>query len=169
VSKLSSAGTQVDEQRLAAELARVRWPLRPLLDACGVGPAGLAVMLDVAPTVVRSAARRGLSDQQADQWATRAGIHPLLVWGWAWVDAGIRPPAGRGSTMACITAHLRLCIEAGDLRPGDPVPTARELAAAWGVTVPTALRAVRVLCREGLVAPGHRGHRTLVARPEGRK
>jgi len=159
----------VDELRLAAELERVRWPLRPLLDACGVGPAGLAVILDVTPIVVRSAVRRGLSDHQADQWATRAGIHPLLVWGWDWVDAGIRPPAGRSSTTACITAHLRLCIEAGDLRPGDPVPTARELAAAWGVTVPTALRAVRVLYREGLIAPGRRGHRTLVAlRPEGR-
>ncbi len=33
----------------------------------------------------------GLSDVQADRWATRLGYHPVQIWGAEWVDAALRP------------------------------------------------------------------------------
>lgn len=151
--------------QLAAELALVRWPLQPLLDICDLSPSRLALLLGVPASAVRTAARQGLSDAEADLWATRAGYHPLVVWGWAWVDATTAPAPQATSTTARITADLRARIDRGDLRPGDPLPSARELAEEWAVTTATVVRAIKVLHREGRLVAGRRGHRTLVAPP----
>lgn len=151
--------------QMAAELALVRWPLRPLLDACELTPSRLALLLGVPAGDVRAAGRGGLTDADADLWATRAGYHPVVVWGWAWVEAATQPRPRRVSTTASITTDLRARIERGDLRPGDPLPSARDLADEWGVTTATVVRAIKVLHREGRLIAGARGHRTLVAPP----
>ncbi|MCA9099675.1 MAG: GntR family transcriptional regulator [Planctomycetales bacterium] len=61
-----------------------------------------------------------------------------------------------------ITAGVRAAIAAGELAPGDPLPTVRQLAADLGVNLNTVSRAYRELERTGLVAT-HRGRGTTVA------
>jgi DNA-binding GntR family transcriptional regulator len=60
--------------------------------------------------------------------------------------------------------HLRTRILGGELRPGDEVPSERQLAADWGVARPTATKALDVLRREGLL-DGRQGAGTYVADP----
>lgn len=50
-----------------------------------------------------------------------------------------------------IAGHIRDQIVRGDLRPGDEVPSERELAGSWKVARPTAARALEVLRVQGLV------------------
>ena len=50
-----------------------------------------------------------------------------------------------------IAGHIRDQIVLGDLRPGDEVPSEREIATSWQVARPTAARALDVLRRQGLV------------------
>lgn len=50
-----------------------------------------------------------------------------------------------------IVAELRARILTGDLRPGDRMPSIRQLAQRWGVAVATATRAMATLRDEGLV------------------
>ena len=50
-----------------------------------------------------------------------------------------------------IAGHIRDQIVRGDLRPGDEVPSERELAATWSVARPTAARALESLRVQGLV------------------
>ena len=50
-----------------------------------------------------------------------------------------------------IAGHIRDQIVRGDLRPGDEVPSERELAASWTVARPTAARALESLRVQGLV------------------
>lgn len=50
-----------------------------------------------------------------------------------------------------IASALRRRIEAGELRPGDRLPSARALAAEWRVALATASRAVAELRRAGVV------------------
>ncbi|NDU72993.1 GntR family transcriptional regulator [Actinomadura sp. DSM 109109] len=52
-----------------------------------------------------------------------------------------------------IAAEIRSRIESGELRPGDRVPSIRQIAQRWGVAVATATRAAAVLREEGLVEP----------------
>lgn len=52
-----------------------------------------------------------------------------------------------------IAAEIRSRIESGDLRPGDRVPSIRQISQRWGVAVATATRAAAVLREEGLVEP----------------
>ena len=52
-----------------------------------------------------------------------------------------------------IAAEIRSRIESGDLRPGDRVPSIRQIAQRWGVAVATATRAAAVLREQGLVEP----------------
>ena len=137
---------------------RRRWPLRPLLDACGVTTGGLALELGIARDVVTAAGRRGLSDEQADEWAIALGFHPVLVSGWAWV-AG--PSAG--SSHARVAHHLRLAIERADYAPGELLPAAKVLAAAYGVGTNTVTRATEELHRAGVLTGGGRGQRLRVA------
>lgn len=50
-----------------------------------------------------------------------------------------------------IVAEIRARILAGDLRPGDRVPSIREIARRWGVAVATATRVMATLRDDGLV------------------
>jgi GntR family transcriptional regulator len=63
---------------------------------------------------------------------------------------------------AQIAAHLRDRILRGDLRPGDEVPSERQLAADWNVARPTATKALDVLRHEGHLT-GRQGAGTFVA------
>ena len=137
-----------------------RWPLTALLAASGLSRNGLGRQLRLAGHTLRAASRRGLSDVQADRWAVRLGLHPVEVWGSSWYD-GLGD--GGGPSHFRVAQHLRSRIERGDLRPGDPVPTAHALAADRGVGVGTVTKAVADLRAEGLVIGGGRGCRNLVA------
>lgn len=44
----------------------------------------LADQLGVTPGYLRVLRRRGLTEHQADEFAIRAGTHPVNVWGSAW-------------------------------------------------------------------------------------
>src|SRR5262245_6674250 len=137
-----------------------RWPLTALLAASGVSRNGLARQLRLAGHTLRTASRQGLSDVQADRWAVRLGLHPVEVWGSSWYD-GVSD--GGGPSHARVAQHLRSRIERGELRPGDPLPTAQALAADLGVGVGTVTKAVAGLRADGLVIGGGRGCRNLVA------
>jgi DNA-binding transcriptional regulator YhcF (GntR family) len=141
----------------------LRWPLRPLLEACDLTVTGLARELGVGGNTVAVAGRRGLTDVQADRWAVHFGLHPVLVWGWEWIEAAgaasLTGPAHRP-----LAEDLRRRIERGRLRPGDVVPTAKALADHWGVSEATAARATAELRRAGLLVGG-RGRPNRVARP----
>ncbi|MGW1738154.1 TetR/AcrR family transcriptional regulator C-terminal domain-containing protein [Nocardia sp. NPDC001965] len=50
-----------------------------------------------------------------------------------------------------IAAAIRARIASGDLRPGDRVPSIRQIAQRWGVAVATATKVTAVLRAEGLV------------------
>lgn len=52
-----------------------------------------------------------------------------------------------------IAAGLRARIAAGEYRPGDRVPSTRELVQRWGVAMATATKALGTLRDEGLVRP----------------
>ncbi|QIJ66253.1 TetR/AcrR family transcriptional regulator C-terminal domain-containing protein [Streptomyces sp. JB150] len=56
-----------------------------------------------------------------------------------------QPPYAR------IAAELRHRIEAGELAPGDRVPSTRAITQRWGVAMATATKALTVLRHEGLV------------------
>jgi Bacterial regulatory proteins, gntR family len=137
----------------------IRWPLRPLLDACELTPTALGRRVGASGNAMAAARRHGLTDVQADHWAIALGTHPLLVWGWAWIDdANHAHPSHLR-----LAAVLRDQIERGEMRPGDQVPSAAALAARWGVGSKTAARAVAQLRIEGLVAEGGRGRANVVA------
>ncbi|MCA1948019.1 MAG: substrate-binding domain-containing protein [Armatimonadetes bacterium] len=61
-----------------------------------------------------------------------------------------------------IMLHYRERIERGDLRPGDRLPSDARLATEWGVSRPTAHRALAELRRQGLVVRT-KGSGTVVA------
>jgi hypothetical protein len=137
------------------------WPLQPLLDASGLTVGQLAAELGLSGTTVRQAARRGLSDRQADEWAIRLGLHPLLVWGWAWIDPSanaLRPAASR------LADALRARIARGELCPGERLPGVHVLAEQSGFGSKTVVRALDELRAEGLVVGGiGRGRPATVA------
>ncbi|MET9798333.1 TetR/AcrR family transcriptional regulator C-terminal domain-containing protein [Nocardiopsis alba] len=64
---------------------------------------------------------------------------------------------------ARIVADIRSCIDTGELRPGDRVPSTREITRRWGVAMATATKALTVLRREGRVE-AVRGVGTVVRR-----
>jgi GntR family transcriptional regulator len=63
-----------------------------------------------------------------------------------------------------IADHVRDRIARGELRPGDEVPSERQVAADWEVSRPTATKALDILRREGLVL-GRQGAGTFVTDP----
>jgi AcrR family transcriptional regulator len=75
-------------------------------------------------------------------------------------------------TYQAIAAAIRQGIETGRLRPGERVPSTREITRQWGVAVATATKALQALQAEGLVK-GVVGVGTVVAdrrsssRPQG--
>jgi DNA-binding transcriptional regulator YhcF (GntR family)/AcrR family transcriptional regulator len=67
-----------------------------------------------------------------------------------------------------IVAELRARILTGDLRPGDRMPSIRQIAQRWGVAVATATRVMATLRDEGLVE-AKIGSGTLVSARAGQK
>ena len=63
-----------------------------------------------------------------------------------------------------IVAEIRGRIERGDLAPGDPVPSARQITRDWGVAIATATKVLTTLRYEGLVRAVP-GVGTLVRQP----
>lgn len=61
-----------------------------------------------------------------------------------------------------VAADLRRAIAEGEVRPGERLPPARDLAAVLGVNTNTVLRALRLLRDEGLLE-FRRGHGIRVA------
>jgi DNA-binding GntR family transcriptional regulator len=56
-----------------------------------------------------------------------------------------------------VAQAVRDAIQRGELRPGDPVPSAKTLSQEHGVSVETARKALRLVASEGLivrVSPG---------------
>jgi DNA-binding transcriptional regulator YhcF (GntR family)/predicted kinase len=62
-----------------------------------------------------------------------------------------------------IARNIRNNIEAGTLRDGDVLPSTRELAEQWGVSVFTIAEAMRVLSSEGLITSKSRSKRIVTA------
>ena len=138
------------------------WPLQPLLDASELTPSRLSLTLGLSGTTVRLARRRGLTDAQADEWSIRLGLHPLLVWGWAWIEEAAS--AGRRPAHVRAAALLRDRVARGELRPGDRLPGVHALARELGVGSRTMVRALDELRAEGLVVGGlGRGRHATVA------
>jgi AcrR family transcriptional regulator len=67
-----------------------------------------------------------------------------------------------------IVAEVRRRIEAGELRPGDRVPSARAITKEWGVAIATATKAHAALRDEGLTV-ARPGVGTVVAGPAPRR
>jgi DNA-binding transcriptional regulator YhcF (GntR family)/predicted kinase len=68
-----------------------------------------------------------------------------------------------------IARHIRNSIEAGVLKDGDVLPSTRELAAQWEVSVFTISEAMRLLADEGLVITKSRSKRVVKAPDQGRQ
>jgi hypothetical protein len=131
------------------------------LDACGLSASALARQLGVTGAPISTAARRGLSDAKADEWAIRLGLHPMLVWGWAWIDDADHA-LGRPSWVR-LAAALRDQIERGDLAPGDPLPNAKTLTQRWGTSDRAVAQALDELRAEGLLTSRGPGRPSVVA------
>jgi DNA-binding GntR family transcriptional regulator len=63
-----------------------------------------------------------------------------------------------------IVEHFRAQIEAGELRPGDRLPTVREIAETWSVARQTANKAISTLSHAGLVSTAGRGGTVVLDR-----
>lgn len=136
----------------------VRWPLQPLLDACGYGRRHLAHHVGVSSAHILRAGRRGLTDTEADEWAIRAGLHPALVWGEAWFAAAVDVErlALDQPAHVRVAATIRRRIDTGELAPGDPLPIVDELAADAGVSRTVAAKALADLTADGLTVTRNR-------------
>lgn len=71
------------------ELRARRWPLRPFLERTGLSPELLADTHGITVKHAQRLGRIGLTDVQADRWATAAGLHPTQIWGWDWITAAL--------------------------------------------------------------------------------
>jgi hypothetical protein len=157
---VTTTDTAVEPTGLIEDLG---WPLRPLLDACGLTATAMARRLGIGGATISRAARHGLSDHQADEWAIRLGFHPLMIWGWVWLDLAAQA-RGRPA-YARVAAALRHDIARGQLAPGDAVPSVKALGARWSVATASVTQALSELRAEGLITGGGRGRRSLIASP----
>lgn len=80
------------------------------------------------------------------------------------VMTGPRRASGTAPIQQQIAAAIRQRVSAGELKPGDPVPTLATLAHQWGCTVATAQLALAQLKREGVITGG-RGKPAVVSTP----
>ena len=62
-----------------------------------------------------------------------------------------------------VARHIRNDIEAGVLRDGEVLPSTRELAQRWDVSVFTITEAMKLLAEEGLVVSKSRSKRVVQA------
>ena len=67
-----------------------------------------------------------------------------------------------------VAGQLRAAIVAGDLAPGQALPTERELSSTFGVGRTTVREALRVLQAEGLVLAAHAAPGRTIVAPAGR-
>ena len=72
---------------------------------------------------------------------------------------------GNGPLHDQIARHIRTQIEAGVLRDREALPSTRELAEQWGVSVFTANEAMRTLTTEGVVVSKSRSGRVVQLSP----
>src|SRR5256885_3593153 len=66
-----------------------------------------------------------------------------------------------------IAQEIQARINAGELRPGDRLPSARQITREWGVAIATATRVLATLRQAGLAEP-RTGVGTVVAAPPAR-
>ena len=81
-------------------------------------------------------------------------------------SSGPRPPLRSESLHQQVARSIRNQIQAGRLKHGEVLPSTRDLAAEWDVSVFTVQEAMKVLIEEGLVVTASRSRRT-VHFPEG--
>src|SRR5262245_16980199 len=75
-------------------------------------------------------------------------------------------PGHGGAPYQQIVGEIRARIASGGLRPGDRVPSTRQITRDWGVAMATATKVIATLQQEGLVQ-AHPGKGTVVAsKPE---
>ena len=74
------------------------------------------------------------------------------------------PPVSREPFYARIVADIRRQIEAGDLRPGDQIPTMAQLREQYGVSITVVRAALLTLRAEGLIE-GQQGKGIYVRDP----
>src|SRR5689334_16301536 len=68
---------------------------------------------------------------------------------------------GSGPLQAQVVRNIRAAIEAGVLRDGEILPSTRELAEEWGVSVFTINEAMKELATDGLVVSKSRSKRIV--------
>lgn len=74
-----------------AGVKALRWPIAPLLDLVpGRNHTALLQRAGVSGSTIAKAAEDGLTDRQADNWATTLGYHPSMVWH-GWDQAALTP------------------------------------------------------------------------------
>lgn len=79
-------------------------------------------------------------------------LTPIVAKGYSHLDGGNVPQIEEAQPKYLQIAHfIRDQILRGDLRPGDEVPSERQLAADWKVSRPTAARSLEALSHQGLV------------------
>ena len=61
----------------------------------------------------------------------------------------------KGKISAQLTQALREAVQSGDLQPGDPLPSSRELALTLGVARGTIIEAYDQLLAEGVLTLNH--------------
>lgn len=81
-----------------------------------------------------------------------------------------RSPLARSESLHHqVARNVRNDIEAGVLRDGDVLPSTRELAERWAVSVFTITEAMKLLAKEGLVASKSRSKRVVRAPEQARR
>src|SRR5689334_12274558 len=63
-----------------------------------------------------------------------------------------------------VLTHLRRQIESGEVKPGERISSARQLAEEWGISRPTAAKALSALQAEGLIETSQTGARARGSR-----
>lgn len=79
-----------------------------------------------------------------------------------------KPSPQREGLQQQISRHIRTQIQSGELRHGDVLPSSRDMAEEWGVSVYTITQAMKTLSDEGLIINKDRSKRT-VHFPEGQE
>jgi AcrR family transcriptional regulator len=82
-------------------------------------------------------------------------------------ETSMPPPQHPEPPYRRITAQIRARILSGELRPGERLPSTRQIAQQWGVAVATATKVIADLRDDGLVET-HVGSGTVVAARAGR-
>lgn len=82
------------------------------------------------------------------------------------IDMSGAPTREAGPLHEQIARHIRTQIEAGQLRDREALPSTRDLADQWGVSVFTVNQAMQTLTKEGIVTSKSRSGRVVSYSPE---